>query len=295
MVKNQHQFQAKGRLIVAIILNSLFMVLEVVFALLAGSLALLGDAGHNFTDSFALILSLIAVMVMSRPSDRKKTFGYHRSGIVVAFINSLAIIAVCFFLFYEAGRRIANPPEVRGGLIIIVAAIGVLVNGGVALLLLKGREDLNIRSAFLHLMGDALLSLGVVLAGLIIIATGWNIVDPIATLAIALVILVSAFGILRESLSILMESVPRGIIYKDVLSDMNSFPGVNDVHDLHIWEIGSHLYALSAHVSMASDSVDECQDVLRKIKQMLLERYNVTHTTLEMEGDICSPGCCRFD
>jgi cobalt-zinc-cadmium efflux system protein len=289
------RFRPRGRLILAIVLNSLFMVIEVVFALLAGSLALLGDAGHNFTDSFALVLSLIAAIVMSRPSDRKRTFGYHRSGILVAFINSLTIILVCFFLFFEAARRIAHPPAVKGGIVIIVAAIGVLINGGVALVLLKGREDLNIRSAFLHLIGDALLSLGVVIAGLIILATGWNIVDPIATIAIAIVILFSAFGILRESMHILMESVPRGISYHDILTDMSAFPGVNDVHDLHIWEIGSNFYALSAHVSMASDSVDECQDVLRNIKQMLLEKHNVTHTTLEMEGDVCSPGSCRVD
>lgn len=289
------RFHMRGRLILAIVLNFLFMVIEVIFAFIAGSLALLGDAGHNFTDSFALVLCLLAVQMMSRPSNRKKTFGYHRSGILVAFINSLIIVLVCLFLFYEAGMRIANPSEVRGGIMIIVAAIGALLNGGTALLLFKGRQDLNIRSAFIHLMGDAFLSLGVVVAGIIILATGWNIVDPLATIAIAFIILLSAFDILGESMNILMEAVPRGLSYTDILSDMNGFTGVNDVHDLHIWEIGSDIYALSAHVSMASDSIDECQDVLRAIKEMLLEKYNVAHTTLEMEGGVCSPGSCRFD
>jgi cobalt-zinc-cadmium efflux system protein len=289
------RFPARNRLVLAIVLNTIFMAIEVMFALIAGSLALLGDAGHNFTDSFALVLSLIAAVIMSRPSDRRKTFGYHRSGILVAFVNSITIILVCFFLFYEAARRIGHPPAVKGGVVIIVAAIGVVVNGGVAITLLKGRNDLNIKSAFLHLMGDALLSLGVVLAGFIILVTRWNIVDPIATIVIGLIILLSALGILRESVNVLMEAVPGRLNYKEILADMAAYPGVNDVHDLHIWELGSNVYALSAHVSMASDSVEECQEVLRKIKQLLLEKYNVAHTTLEMEGGVCSPGSCRLD
>jgi cobalt-zinc-cadmium efflux system protein len=291
----QQSFRARGRLITAVILNTLFMAVEVVFAVRAGSLVLFGDAGHNFTDSFSLILSLVAAFLISKPRDRRKTFGYYRSGIIVAFINSLTLILVVFFLFYEAGRRIANPPQVKGTIVIIVAAVGVVINGGVALLLLKGRRDLNIRSAFVHLVGDALVSLGVVITGLLILATGWNIADPIATIVIGLIILFGAFGILRESLSVLMESVPRGLSYKDIRADISGFPGVEDVHDLHIWELGSNIYALSAHVTMASDSVDECQTTLREIKEMLSEKHSITHTTLEMEGEVCGPASCGLD
>lgn len=291
----QHPFHARGRLVFAIAANSVFMVVEVVFAVIAGSLALLGDAGHNFTDSLALVLSLIAVLLMARPRDRLRTFGYHRTGILVAFINSLVIVLVCLYLFYEAIRRLADPSEVRGGLVIVVACLGFLINGGVALVLMRGREDLNIRSAFLHLLADALVSLGVAVSGIIIVLTGWWVVDPIVTIVIGLVILASAMRIMGESVNILMEAVPRGLDYHEVLADMASFEGVEDVHDLHIWEVGSNLFALSAHVSMASDSVEECRGVLHEMKEMLKEKYNMAHSTLEIEGDSCSPGACHFD
>lgn len=291
---NEHQFHARGRLIFAIAANTAFMVVEVVFGIVAGSLALLGDAGHNFTDSLALVLSLIAVLLMARPRDRRRTFGYHRTGILVAFINSLVIVLVCLYLFYEAIVRLADPPEVKGGLVIAVACLGFLVNGGVALLLLRGRGDLNIRSAFLHLLADALVSLGVVASGIVIVATGWWAVDPIVTIVIGLVILVGAFRIMGESVNILMEAVPRGLDYHEVLDDMASFEGVEDVHDLHIWEIGSNLYALSAHVRMASDSVAECLQALGGMKEMLREKYNMAHSTLEIEGESCTHDACHF-
>ncbi len=293
--RHEHGFQARGRLIFAIVANSLFMVVEVIFGLIAGSLALLGDAGHNFTDSLALVLSLIAVLLMARPRDRLRTFGYHRTGILVAFINSLVVVLVCVYLFYEAIGRLSDPPEVKGGLVILIAGLGFLVNGGVALMLSRGREDLNIRSAFLHLLADALVSLGVVASGIIIVITGWWVVDPIITMVIGLVILAGAFRIMGESVNILMEAVPRGLSYQDILSDMGDFAGVNDVHDLHIWEIGSNIYALSAHVAMDSDSVGECQETLQEIKEMLKERYGMAHATLEMEGGSCLPGACHFD
>ncbi len=139
------------------------------------------------------------------------------------------------------------------------------------------------------------MSFGVVISGILIMATGWWMIDPIVTILIGLVILISAFGILKEAFNILMESVPSSLNYQDILSDMHAYKGVNDVHDLHIWEIGSNIYALSAHVSMHSDSVEECQEIVREVKEMLLEKHNIAHTTLEMEGEPCSPGTCHFD
>ena len=293
---HHHGFHPAKRLVLAIAANTSFLILEVLFGIFAGSLALLGDAGHNFSDSFALVLSLIAVRMMSRPKTESKTFGYHRMGILVAFINSLLIVLICFFLFYGAVRRIAHPVEVKGGLVTLVAGLGFLVNGGVALLLMKGREDLNLRSAFLHLLTDALVSLGVVLSGILILLTGWSYIDPLVTMIIGLLVLVSAFQILRESVQILMESVPRGVSYQVIGKDLTGMPGVEAVHDLHIWEIGSRLYALSAHVVVDDARLSEYQDLLREAKEMLREDHHVIHATLELETEPCPPGEeCNFE
>ncbi len=290
-----HGFHARGRLAFAMAANSLFIAVEVAFGIIAGSLALLGDAAHNLTDSLALGLSLIAVLMAERPRDSRRTFGYHRTGILVALVNSLVIMLVCIYLFYEAVSRLADPPEVKGGMVIVVACLGFLVNGGAALSLLRGREDLNIRSAFLHLAADALVSLGVVASGVMIVLAGWWVADPIITMAIGLIVLAGAFRIIGETVNILMEAVPRGVDYHEVLEDMTSLDGVEEVHDLHIWEIGSNLYALSAHVVMASDSVEECGRILGEMKDLLEEKHNVAHSTLEIEGHPCSDGTCRFD
>ena len=292
---HSEDFHPAKRLVVAIAVNTVFLALEVVFGIIAGSLALLADAGHNFSDSFALVLSLIAVRMMSRPKTEEKTFGYHRMGILVAFINSLLIIFICFYLFYEAIQRFIDPVEVEGTMVIIVAGLGVLVNGGLALLLWRGREDLNLKSAFLHLGTDAVVSLGVVVSGVIILLTDWLYIDPLITMLIGVFIIFSAFQIMREAFHILMESVPRGVDYAHIVADIRSRPGVVDVHDLHIWEIGSHLYSLTAHIVVDDASLSEYGELLRGIKEMLLSEHKVVHTTLELETEPCPPGEeCHF-
>jgi cobalt-zinc-cadmium efflux system protein len=283
-------FHPAKRLIAAIVVNTSFLVFEIVFGIVAGSLALLADAGHNFSDSFALVLSLIAVRMMSRPKTEEKTFGYHRMGILVAFINSLLIMFICFYLFYEAIQRFVDPVEVEGTLVIIVAGLGVLVNGGMALLLWRGREDLNLKSAFLHLFTDAAVSLGVVVSGVIILLTDWLYIDPLITMLIGVFIIISAFQIMREAFHILMESVPRGVDYARIITDIGSRPGVVEVHDLHIWEIGSNLYSLSAHIVVDDARLSQYGELLRDIKQMLLAEHKVVHTTLELETEPCPPG-----
>jgi cobalt-zinc-cadmium efflux system protein len=283
-------FRAAKRLVVAIAANTAFLVFEVVFGIVAGSLALLGDAGHNFTDSFALVLSLIAVRMMARPATEKKTFGYHRMGILAAFVNSLVIVLICFFLLYGAVLRFMEPVEVRGGMVMFVAGLGFLVNGSVALLLRGGRSDLNLRSAFLHLLTDALVSLGVVVSGAIVLATGWTYADPSITVVIAVLIIYGAFQIIRESSYILMESVPRGVSYGAIIDGILALPGVADVHDLHIWEIGSYLYSLSAHIVVDDARLSEFGGLLRSIREMLLAEHNVIHATLELETEPCQPG-----
>jgi cobalt-zinc-cadmium efflux system protein len=288
-------FHPAKRLVTAIAVNTAFLALEIVFGIVAGSLALLADAGHNFSDSFALVLSLIAVSMMSRPRTEKKTFGYHRMGILVAFINSLLIVFVCFYLFYEAIQRFIDPVEVKGVTVIVVAALGVLVNGGMALLLWRGREDLNLKSAFLHLFTDAAVSLGVVVSGAIILLTDWLYIDPLITMLIGVFIIVSAFQIMREAFHILMESVPRGVDYARIVADISSRLGVVDVHDLHIWEIGSHLYSLTAHIVVDDAILSEYWELVRDIKEMLLAEHKVVHTTLELESEPCPPGEeCHF-
>ncbi len=289
-------FHPTRRLVLAIAANTAFLLCEVVFGILAGSLALLGDAGHNFSDSFALVLSLIAVRVMARPATQRKTFGYHRMGILVAFINSLLIVLICFFLFYGAVRRFIAPVDVRGGVVILVAGLGFLVNGSTALLLRRGSSDLNLRSAFLHLLTDALVSLGVVVSGTVVLITGWTYADPLVTMVIGLLILVSAFQIMRESVHILMESVPRSMSYADIVTDITALPGVTGVHDLHIWEIGSRQYSLSAHIVVGDARLSGYQLLLRDVKQILLDRYKVVHATLELETEPCPPGEeCHFE
>jgi cobalt-zinc-cadmium efflux system protein len=293
---HSEDFHPTKRLIVAITANTAFLLFEVVFGIVAGSMALLGDAGHNFSDSFALVLSLIAVRVMTRPATERKTFGYYRMGIVVAFINSLLIALICFFLFYGAIGRLIEPVEVKGGMVVIVAGLGFLVNGSVALLLRRGRTDLNLRSAFLHLLTDALVSLGVVISGAIVVLTGWTYADPLVTMVIGLLILISAFQIMRESVHILMESVPRSVSYGDIVRDIAALPGVTDVHDLHIWEIGSRQYSLSAHIVVDDAKVSEYLELLRDIKGMLRDEHKVVHTTLELETEPCPPGEeCHFE
>lgn len=277
------------RLATAIAANTAFLLFEVIFGIIAGSMALLGDAGHNFSDSFALVLSLIAVRTMARPKTEGKTFGYHRMGILVAFVNSLLIVGICFFLAYGAVRRFISPAEVKGGLVVAVAGMGFLVNGGVALMLRRDKGDLNLRSAFLHLLTDALVSLGVVVSGVVVAVTGWTYADPAVTMAIALLVLVSAFQIMRESVHILMESVPRGVDFQDIVRDIVTVPGVLDLHDLHVWEIGSRLFALSAHLVVRDAPLSEHQAMLAGIKDMLREEHGVAHATLELETEPCPP------
>lgn len=289
-------FPAGKRLAVGLAVNTAFLLVEVVFGILAGSLALLGDAAHNFSDSFALVLSLVAVLMATHPPTTRRTYGYHRLGILAAFINSMGIILVCFYLFYESLRRLADPSGVEGRVVILVAGLGFLINGSVAVLLRRGRGDLNIRSAFLHLLTDALVSLGVVVSGVVVMVTGWTYADSLATMIIGMLILVSAFQILRQSVHILMESVPAGVDYLEILKDIKGLPGVLDVHDLHIWEIGSRQYSLSAHVVVEDMPVSRAQAAISRIKEMLLDRHRVIHATLELESVPCEPGeICHFE
>ena len=236
---------------ISLAVTLVYIVLLVIAGIRAHSLALLSEAGHNLSDFFALLLSLGAVYLQSRPPSATKTYGYHRAGVLAALVNAVSLVAVSFLIFYEAFRRLQNPASVKAGLMMAVAAIGVVMNGVIALLLYRSDRDVNIRSALLHEIGDTLSTAAVIVGGWVILATGQYWIDSALSFGIGALILWSGFGIVRETLNILLEGTPRGIKLEIVEAAMREVEGVNDVHDLHVWSIGSETRALSCHISIA--------------------------------------------
>jgi len=278
---------------VSLIVTFAYIVLLVIAGIRAHSLALLSEAGHNLSDFFALLLSLVAVYLHSRPPSSTKTYGYHRAGVLAALINSASLVAVSFFIFYEAFSRLQNPQHVRAGVMIGVAAAGVVMNGVIALLLYRSGQDVNIRSAFLHEFGDTLSTAAVIAGGWAIIVTGQYWIDSVLSIAIGVLILWSGFGIVRETLNILLEGTPRGIKIERVEAAMREIDGVNDVHDLHVWNIGSETRALSCHISIADIPPSASERILRDIKERLQQEFHIAHTTIQFENVVCevAHGC----
>jgi cobalt-zinc-cadmium efflux system protein len=266
-------------------------VLLVVAGIRAHSLALLSEAGHNFSDFLALLLSLVAVFLEGRPPSATKTYGYRRAGVLAALVNSLSLVLVSFFIFYEAFRRLQHPEQVRAGVMIWVAAAGVAMNGAIALLLWRsGRDvgvDVNVRSALLHELGDTLSTAAVIVGGFAILWTGQYWIDAALSFGIGALILWSSFGIVRETLNILLEGTPRGMSLEAVESAMREIAGVSDVHDLHLWSIGSENHALSAHVKIADMATSESDTILREINEKLGHGFGIHHTTIQLEHVVC--------
>ena len=266
----------------ALALNAAYTVFEAVVGLSTGSLALLADAGHNLSDVFALTIALGACWLAQRPPTAKRSFGFKRAEILAAFINALSLVVIALIIGVEAIRRIGNPPDVPGGWLIVVASIGIVINGAGAAALVRGsRDNLNLRASFIHLAGDALGSLLVIVAGVIILATGFEQADTIASLLLAILILASAWGVLRDSTAILMEQTPDGIEPDDVRDAILSVPGVKSFHDLHIWTISSGFDALAAHVLVARG--EDCHQRRRDLEAVLAERFGIEHTTLQVD------------
>ena len=274
---------------VAIVLTVLFVMGEATAGLYANSLALLSDAAHNFTDVLALGLSLYALYLSARPSNATKTFGYHRAGILAALVNATTLIGIALLIFYEAYERLVAPPPIQEQIMMIVAGVGFVINTGIAFFLRHFAQDLNVRSAFIHMVGDALSTLGVVIAGFAIHLTGWEILDPLASVLIGVLIAVSSWGILREGINILLEGTPTGIDMEAMVRDLMGIDGVQGVHDLHAWSISSSMHALSAHVLTDDVSLSRGADIQREINQVLIERYQIGHTALQLECEGCSP------
>jgi len=270
-----------------------YIGLLVVAGIRAHSLALLSEAGHNLSDFLALLLSLVAVYLQSRPPSTTKTYGYHRAGVLAALVNAVSLVGVSFFIFYEAFERVQHPQAVRAGVMMGVAAAGVLMNGIIAWLLYRSGGDVNIRSALLHEVGDTVSTAAVIVGGWVILVSGRNWIDSALSFAIAALILWSAFGIVRETLNILLEGTPRGMKLDSVTAVICSVEGVNDVHDLHVWNIGSETRALSCHISIADIPPSVSERILRDVKERLHEEFRIAHTTIQFEHVVCevAHGC----
>jgi len=274
-----------------------YIVLLVMAGVRAHSLALLSEAGHNLSDLLALLLSLVAVYLQARPPSSTKTYGYHRAGVLAALVNAVSLVAVSFFIFYEAFRRLQHPEPVQASVMMWVAAAGVVMNGVIALLLYRsaGRSggDVNIRSALLHEVGDTLSTAAVLAGGWAILMTGNYWIDPALSFGIGVLILWSGFGIVRETLNILLEGTPRGVRLELVDTAIRSIDGVNDVHDLHCWSIGSETRALSCHIAIADIPPSVSERILRDVKERLHRDFRISHTTIQFEHAVCevAHGC----
>jgi cobalt-zinc-cadmium efflux system protein len=274
-----------------------YIALLVVAGIRAHSLALLSEAGHNLSDFLALLLSLGAVYLQARPPSSTKTYGYHRAGVLAALANATSLVAVSFFIFYEAFRRLQHPEHVHAGTMMWVAGAGVVMNGVIALLLYRsGRSsgnDVNIRSALLHEVGDTLSTAAVIAGGWAILVTGNYWIDSALSVGIGTLILWSGYGVVRETLNILLEGTPRGMKLERVESAIRSIDGVNDVHDLHVWSIGSETHALSCHISIADIPPSVSERILRDVKERLLHDFRIDHTTIQFEHVVCevAHGC----
>ena len=267
----------------------LFVGVEIFAGLRAHSLALLSDAGHNFTDALALLLAWFGFYLQSKPADETKTYGYHRAGVLAAFVNALTLLALSVWILYESILRLNHPETVAETVMMAVAALGLLLNGGIMLALRQAsRHDLSIRSAFVHMLGDALGSVAIIAGAVVIRYTGWSRIDPLLSIVIALLIVWTAWDIVRESLNILLEGLPRGLTLQDVTGSMRKVEGVLDIHDLHIWSLGSNTHALSCHVLIEDVPPSASDIILRRVNTLLADNFHIFHTTVQFEHVGCS-------
>ncbi|HEU0265990.1 MAG TPA: cation diffusion facilitator family transporter [Geobacterales bacterium] len=277
-----------GRFKYAIALTACTLVAEVAGGFWTNSLALLSDAAHVFLDLFALVLSLVAIRLASYPASDTRTFGWHRAEVFASFINGLTVLFMAGGIFYEAFTRMVAPQEVKSLPMLIIAAVGLVMNLLAASALHShSHDDLNVQSAFLHVVGDAAASVGVIIGGIIMYFTQWYLLDALISAAIGLVIFWGAFRVLRESVHIFLEGTPRGLSSNQVAEAIRQVDGVSDVHHLNLWTICSHILALSAHVDIEPEQKSTQAQVLRAIEEMLLERFHITHTTLQVECTLC--------
>ena len=286
---------AKRALRLAFFLTMFILAAEVIGGFLANSLALLSDAGHVITDVFALGLAWFATAQAERPANARKTFGYHRVGILAALVNALTLIAIAVVVLVEAVQRLQRPEPVQPLVMFLSAGIGIVVNLFLGFGLQQDRENLNMRAAALHVFGDVGASAAVIVAGVIILFTGWTLADPLLSVGIAGLIAFGAWRLLRETTDILMEATPRGMHLPDLVADMTRVPGVEDVHDLHVWSIAGGMHSLSCHALIADQPTSESSAILRALESMLAEKYAIAHTTIQFECHAHQECYCSVD
>jgi len=272
----------------SLVATFLYVVVTLIAGIRAHSLALLSESGHNVTDLLALALSWVAVFVQARPRSATKTYGYHRAGVVAAFINALTLVAIAFYIFYEAVLRLTHPVEVQPKVMIWVAFAGVVMNGTISWFLFRAAHDVNIRSAFIHQLGDTLSTGAVIVGGWFILVTHQHWIDPALSIGIGCLIIWSSLGIIRETLNILLEGTPRGLSVEQIVSSLTAIDGVNDVHDVHVWSISSDSHALSCHVRIADMPLSESENILRQVTELLASRFHIHHTTIQFENALCT-------
>ena len=284
----------KKGLLIALSITLLMMIIEVIGGLLSNSLALLSDAGHMLTDNFALVLSLFAMKFASMPATEKRTLGFYRLEILAALINGIILVVISLYIIYESYLRMIHPEHVEGMLMLIVAAIGLAANIiGAAVLMKHSHSNLNIRGAYLHIVGDAFSSVGVVVGGVIILFTGWYLVDPILSILISFVIIYGAWALVKESVSILLESVPSHIDIETVAAAIAKVTGVREAYHIHVWTITSGVHAMSAHVLIDDQLVSRSKDLIDDIRDLLADKFNILHSTIQLECERCdmNPMC----
>lgn len=284
---HRHDFRSyeRKKLLITIVLTGTMMVAEILGGIFTGSLALISDAGHMLTHTAALLVSFLAILYACRPATKEKSFGFYRAEILAALLNGITLLIITGFILWEAYKRILNPRPVAGMEMMIIGVIGLLVNIVTALLLWKAsRESLNIRSAFIHMLGDTGSSIGVVIGAIIIYFTSFYIMDPILSIIIAILILVWSISLIRDSVRILMESTPKNINIGELKSGVIAQNAkVKDIHDLHIWEITSSMYCMTAHIIIEDMDVSQTQQLLDEITQYLSEKYNIQHPIIQFE------------
>lgn len=291
-MSHDHTIDVKSnRFIFSLVLTGLIFFAEFFGGLWTGSLALLSDSAHVFMDALALGLSYLALRAAARPANDKHTFGYHRMQVLAALFNGSTLFLIAFEILREAWDRFQNPQPVQAGPMLVIAVIGLVINLIVAFALREhDQDDLNTRSAFLHVLGDALASVGVIGAGVILLIVDWPWLDPLVSVLIGLLILVSSGRVLKESVHILAEGMPNGLTADQVAATIQAIPGVDAVHDLHVWTVAPGYIALSAHATIADQAISQTAEIMAGIKDVLHEQFEIHHTTIQFECNNCGQG-----
>lgn len=286
---------SSSRLRLAFLVSSAILVVEIAGGFLSNSLALLSDAGHVFTDLIALGLAWFAASQALRPATPRRTYGFHRAGILAALANAVTLILIALFITWEAIQRLQNPVAVDSPLMLVVAFIGLGVNLYVAASLHREPgENLNVRSALLHVVGDILGSVAVIVGGVVILFTGLYVVDPLLSVIIAVIIVGGAWSVVLETINILMEGTPSGVNLEKLVSEIKDVPGVQDVHDIHVWSLASGIHAMSGHVVIEDQAISESNQILVDMSRLLSEQYGIDHVTIQFEHRECGLACTLF-